>query len=69
MASARANRPPSHSSLDKDDLDGKHQHVEHREIALQTPMERQMALQAALKVDPGVARFSWAAYQVRVSHL
>jgi len=29
-----------------------------------TPMERQVALQEALKVDPGVKRFSWAAIQV-----
>ncbi|KAF4617665.1 hypothetical protein D9613_005870 [Agrocybe pediades] len=64
----------SHSSLDKD-VD-----VEHYEktpssdekggmrrpvpaVPL-TPMERQLALQEALKVDPGVKRFSWAAIQM-----
>ncbi|PPQ80982.1 hypothetical protein CVT25_015135 [Psilocybe cyanescens] len=62
---------PSHSSIDKD-LDAKQEieHVNHYHekaspsIGPQTPMEKQLALQAALKVDPGVARFSWAAIQM-----
>ena len=29
-----------------------------------TPMERQIALNAARKIDPGVGRFSWRAIQV-----
>lgn len=33
-------------------------------VPLSTPMERQLALQAALKNDPGVKRWSWAAIQV-----
>ena len=48
-----------------EELDVK-EHEEKIEIVPQTPMERQIALEAALKVDPGVKRFSWAAIQVRV---
>jgi len=29
-----------------------------------TPMEKQIALQVALKIDPGVERWAWAALQV-----
>ncbi|KAH9480303.1 Lactose permease [Psilocybe cubensis] len=63
---------PTHSSIDKD-LDAKNE-IEHidshdekqrrKPILPQTPMEKQMALQEALKVDPGVSRFSWAAIQM-----
>ncbi|PPR07805.1 hypothetical protein CVT26_014990 [Gymnopilus dilepis] len=46
-----------------EELDVK-EHEEKIEIVPQTPMERQIALEAALKVDPGVKRFSWAAIQM-----
>ncbi|KAF8807122.1 general substrate transporter [Phlegmacium glaucopus] len=35
-----------------------------RKEAPLTPMERQIALQAALKIDPGVKRWAWAAIQL-----
>ncbi|CAA7261515.1 unnamed protein product [Cyclocybe aegerita] len=55
---------PSASSMDKatDAHDG---FTEHREVFPMTPMEKQVALQAALEIDPGVKRFSWAAIQAR----
>lgn len=66
MASNEGHR----SSLDKD-LDSKAE-IEHTEVpfkrgqrAPQTPEQRNAALQAALLIDPGVGRFSWAAFQVR----
>ncbi|KAJ3509423.1 hypothetical protein NLJ89_g5230 [Agrocybe chaxingu] len=51
---------PSASSIDKavNTHDG---FTEHREMLPMTPMEKQIALQAALEIDPGVERFSWAA--------
>jgi hypothetical protein len=33
-----------------------------------TPQERQIALKAALEIDPGVTRFSWRAFQVLLAH-
>lgn len=62
---------PTHSSIDKD-LDAKQEieHIDYRDekgrrpILPQTPVEKQLALQEALKIDPGVSRFSWAAIQV-----
>ncbi|KDR82784.1 hypothetical protein GALMADRAFT_151830 [Galerina marginata CBS 339.88] len=53
---------PSKPSIERD-LDEKHR-AEHFEVIPQTPMEKQIALQAALKIDPGVKRFSWAAIQM-----
>ncbi|KDR77321.1 hypothetical protein GALMADRAFT_279081 [Galerina marginata CBS 339.88] len=47
----------SHSLADRDP-------VQRSRISPRTPMQKQMALQAALKVDPGVTRFSWAAMQM-----
>ncbi|KAF8957290.1 general substrate transporter [Flammula alnicola] len=56
---------PSHSSVEKY-MDDKHEaEVVHREYGVpQTPMEKQIALQKALEMDPGVSRFSWAAIQM-----
>lgn len=51
---------PFHSSIDNDDR------VEQVKFIPRTPMERQVALQAALEIDPGVQRFSRAAIQVRM---
>ncbi|KAF8073785.1 general substrate transporter [Lyophyllum atratum] len=54
----------SHSSIEKDEK------VEHLETSPRvrgqpmTPVERQVALNAALEVDPGVSRFSLRAYQM-----
>lgn len=57
-------RSGSHSSIEKETA------LEHAEAPRQrgaprTPMERQIALKAALEVDPGVTRFSLRAIQVR----
>ncbi|PPQ98005.1 hypothetical protein CVT26_003067 [Gymnopilus dilepis] len=38
--------------------------VEQVKFAPRSPMERQIALQAALEIDPGVQKFSWAAIQM-----
>jgi len=52
----------SHSSIEKE----RHEHSETVPVRGQprTPMERQIALKAALEVDPGVSRFSWRAFQM-----
>jgi len=49
----------SSQSIDKDKDE-----IAHHEITPMTPLEKQEALQAALKIDPGVKRFSWAAIQM-----
>lgn len=55
-------RTPSHSSIDKGPDDGQ---IEHRPRAPRlTPMEKQLEMQKALAIDPGVTRWSWAAIQV-----
>ncbi|GLB38423.1 putative general substrate transporter [Lyophyllum shimeji] len=52
----------SHSSIEKEKIE----HSEHARVRGQprTPLERQVALKAALEVDPGVARFSLRAFQM-----
>jgi hypothetical protein len=56
----------SRSSIDKDTPE--HVPVETR-LSPKTPEERQIALKAALEVDPGVARFSSRAFQVLLAYL
>ena len=51
----------SSGSLDKDE---DRKSAVHREVVPMTPAEKQAALQAALKIDPGVKPLSWAAIQV-----
>lgn len=68
-------KKPSTSSLRKhyDDNDGEIEHHEHHHdgrsgsSSAQTPLDKQRAMKAALEKDPGVPRFSTAAWQVRVS--
>ena len=56
-------RISSHSSVDKGFDD---QRIEHQQRAPRlTPMEKQLEMQKALAIDPGVGRWSWAAIQVR----
>lgn len=65
---------PSTSSLRKhyDDNDEEIEHREHHSDegsgsgSAQSPLDKQRAMKAALEKDPGVPRFSWSAWQVRV---
>lgn len=52
----------SHSSIEKERTEHVDDMPKHKEP--KTPMERQIALKAALEVDPGVTRFSLRAFQV-----
>ena len=52
---------PLQSSISNEDR------VEQVKFAPRSPMERQIALQAALEIDPGVQKLSWAAIQVSIS--
>jgi hypothetical protein len=56
-------RSGSHSSIEKEIPE--HAEIPRQRGAPRTPLERQIALKAALEVDPGVTRFSFRAIQVR----